>query len=177
MAKQTVFQLFSRVICMHIRILNSAFLAVGMLSGINSANAAADNSAICAAMDLDALEPPAGMMYAPARISKGLVFVSGQIGVDTTSSAPAPGFEAQMMEALLRLERILEQAGSSVAHIQRATVYVTDPANLATMNRLYREFFERHAAPLPARSLVPGLNFGNAIAFEIDVIATQVDCD
>jgi 2-iminobutanoate/2-iminopropanoate deaminase len=162
---------------MHIRLFNSALLAAAMLSGISTANVAADNVAICAAMNLDALEPAPGMMYASARISNGLVFVSGQIGVDTTSSAPAPEFEAQMLEALSRLERILAQAGSSVAHIQRATVYVTDPANLTTMNRLYREFFERHAAPLPARSLVPGLNFGNAIAFEIDVIATQVDCE
>ncbi|MDO9519333.1 MAG: RidA family protein [Pseudohongiella sp.] len=162
---------------MRIRFLNSAIVLVGMLSGINTANAAADNAAICAAINPAALEPAPGMMYASARISNGLVFVSGQIGVDTASSAPAPDFEAQMQEALSRLERVLAQAGSSVAHIQRATVYVTDPANLATMNRLYREFFERHAAPLPARSLVPGLNFGNAIAFEIDVIATQADCD
>ncbi|MDP3517392.1 MAG: RidA family protein [Pseudohongiella sp.] len=164
-------------------------LAALILTGASSqANAAADAaanlavnaddaSAICAAMDLAALEPAPGMMYASARISNGLVFVSGQIGVDTASSAPAPDFEAQMLEALSRLERVLAQAGSSVALIQRATVYVTDPANLATMNRLYRAFFERHAAPLPARSLVPGLNFGNAIAFEIDVIASQVACD
>lgn len=141
-----------------------------------SAALAADNSAICSAMNLPALEAAPGAMYASARVSNGLVFVSGQIGVDTASTAPAPDFEAQMLEALSRLERVLAQAGSSVAHIQRATVYVTDPANLATMNRLYRAFFDKHAAPLPARSLVPGLDFGNAIAFEIDVIAAQVDC-
>lgn len=138
---------------------------------------AASDADICAARDLSALEPAAGMMYASARISQGLVFVSGQIGVDPASSAPAPDFELQMQEALARLERVLAQAGSSVAHIQRATVYVADPANLATMNRLYRAFFERHNAPLPARSLVPGLDFGNAIAFEMDVIATQVTCN
>ncbi len=170
---------------MLIKQLKSFALTALILTGASSqANAAADAtanaddaSAICAAMDLAALEPAPGMMYASASISNGLVFVSGQIGVDTASSAPAPDFEAQMLEALSRLERVLAQAGSSVALIQRATVYVTDPANLATMNRLYRAFFERHEAPLPARSLVPGLNFGNAIAFEIDVIAEQLVCN
>jgi 2-iminobutanoate/2-iminopropanoate deaminase len=151
-------------------------LAVLITSGVSAVHAA-DNAAICSAMDLSALEPAPGAMYASARISNGLVFVSGQIGVDPASAAPAPDFEAQMLEALSRLERILAQAGSSVAHIQRATVYVTDPANLATMNRLYREFFDRHGASLPARSLVPGLSFGNAIAFEIDVIAEQLVCN
>ena len=136
----------------------------------------ASSADVCSDMDLAALEPTAGTMYASARISHGLVFVSGQIGVDPAAAAPVPDFETQMLEALSRLERVLQQAGSSVAQIQRATVYVTDPANLATMNRLYRAFFERHGAILPARSLVPGLDFGNAIAFEIDVIAAQSDC-
>lgn len=147
-----------------------------LLSGISSAQVV-DDAALCSAMDLSALQAAPGALYASARVSNGLVFVSGQIGVDTSSTAPAPDFEAQMLEALSRLERVLAQSGSSVAHIQRATVYVTDPANLAAMNRLYRAFFDKHAAPLPARSLVPGLNFGNAIAFEIDVIAAQADCD
>lgn len=151
-------------------------LGVVMISAVSAANAA-DNQAICSAMNLTALEAAPGAMYASARVSKGLVFVSGQIGVDPASVAPVPDFEAQMVEALSRLERVLANAGSSVAHIQRATVYVTDPANLATMNRVYRAFFEKHAAPLPARSLVPGLNFGNAIAFEIDVIAEQLECN
>lgn len=31
--------------------------------------------------------------------------------------------------------------------------------------------------PAPARSLVPGLNFGNTIALEIDVIAGQLVCN
>lgn len=154
-----------------------ALLLLALNLTLPTAAIAASDADICAARDLAALEPAPGVMYAAARISQGLVFVSGQIGVDPASTAPAPDFEAQMVEALSRLERVLAQAGSSVAHIQRATVYVSDPSNLATMNRLYRAFFERHGAELPARSLVPGLDFGNAIAFEIDVIASQVSCD
>lgn len=147
-------------------------LAFGVVAGAS----AAENPQPCAALDLAALEPAPGAIYASARISQGLVFVSGQIGMDPASSAPVPGFEAQMLQALARLERVLAQAGSSVAQIQRATVYVAEPANLALMNQLYRAFFDKHKAPLPARSLVPGLDFGNGIVFEIDVIAAQTDC-
>lgn len=153
--------------------LTALCLACATLAGAQAAQSAQS----CADRDPAALEAAPGAMYASARISRGLVFVSGQIGLDPASTAPAPDFETQMLEALSRLERILAQAGSSVAQIQRATVYVANPADLAAMNRLYRSFFERHNAPLPARSLVPGLDFGNGIAFEIDVIAEQFACD
>ncbi|MBU2097972.1 MAG: RidA family protein, partial [Gammaproteobacteria bacterium] len=76
---------------------------------------AAEQTGVCAAIDLPALDAAPGAMYASARVSNGLVFVSGQIGVDPASSEPAPDFEAQMREALSRLERVLAQAGSSVA--------------------------------------------------------------
>ncbi|MDP1930723.1 MAG: RidA family protein [Gammaproteobacteria bacterium] len=134
-------------------------------------------AAACESTDPSLLEAAPGAMYASARIGGDLVFISGQIGVDTTSQAPAPDFETQMLEALRRLDSVLALAGSDASLILRATVYVTDPANLATMNRLYRAYFEERGAPLPARSLVPGLNFGNAIAFEIDAIAALANCE
>lgn len=106
-----------------------------------------------------------------------LVFISGQIGVDPAAGEAAPGFESQMKLALTRLEMALSDAGSSPADVLKATVYLADPADMAAMNRLYRDFFESRGAPLPARSLVPGLDFGNAIAVEIDVIARRAPCD
>lgn len=136
-----------------------------------------DAFAACESADPARLEAAPGALYASARIGGNLVYVSGQIGVDTASTAPAPDFEAQMQEALRRLDAVLALAGSDVSHILRTTVYVTDPAHLPTMNRLYRAFFEERGAPLPARSLVPGLDFGNAIAFEIDAIAQLANCE
>lgn len=123
-------------------------------------------------------EPPGGAAgpYAAFRALDQLVFVSGQIGVDPAAAEAAPGFESQMKLALTRLEMALSAAGSSPAEVLKATVYLADPADMAAMNRLYRDFFESRGAPLPARSLVPGLDFGNAIAVEIDVIARRAPC-
>ncbi len=114
--------------------------------------------------------------YVTSRSTQELVFVSGQIGVDPAAGAVAADFEQQMQVALQRLEAALEAACSTPADVLRTTVYLVDPANMGAMNRQYRTFFESRGAPLPARSLVPGLDFGNAIAVEIDAVAVRSAC-
>lgn len=121
--------------------------------------------------------PAASGPYVSYRAFDELVFISGQIGMDPSASGPAPGFASQMELALKRLELALADAGSAPAEVLKATVYLADPADMPVMNRLYRAFFEDRGAPLPARSLVPGLDFGNAIAVEIDVIARRLPCE
>ena len=123
--------------------------------------------------------PPAGASpYVSYTTTDDLVFVSGQIGLDPAAPGPAPDFESQMMTALDRLEGSLEAAGSSVDGILKVTVFLSDPGDMATMNRLYRAFFESRGAELPARSLVPGLNFGvMPIAVEIEAIAERQPCE
>jgi len=120
---------------------------------------------------------PAASPYVSYTTTDELVFVSGQIGLDPASEGPAPAFEAQMTVALNRLESALEAAGSSVGSILKATVFLSDPDDMAAMNRQYRAFFESRGAPLPARSLVPGLDFGAPIAVEIDVVARRLPCE
>ena len=115
--------------------------------------------------------------YATYTSSGDLVFISGQIGIEPGSDGAAPAFDAQLSTALARLEAALEIAGSSVHEVLKTTVYLSDLANMARMNELYRAFFESRGAPLPARSLVPGLDFGGAIAVEIDVVARSLPCD
>lgn len=114
--------------------------------------------------------------YVAFRGAAELVFVSGQIGT-APAAAPAPAFADQVQTALARLERVLTEAGSGPGEILRTTVYLTDPADIPVMNALYRRFFESRNLALPARSLVPGLDFGNAIRFEIDAIARRPACD
>ncbi|MEQ8860474.1 MAG: RidA family protein [Pseudomonadales bacterium] len=121
--------------------------------------------------------PATAAPYVAYRSAGDLVFVSGQIGVDPSAPGPVPDFETQMRTALARLDAVLAAAGSAPGEVLRATVYLADPADMATMNRLYRGFFEDRAAALPARSLVPGLDFGNAIAVEIDVVARRLPCN
>jgi 2-iminobutanoate/2-iminopropanoate deaminase len=133
-------------------------------------------AAAAAACDPPAAAGPAAAPYSVFRVLDELVFVSGQIGVDPSAPGPAPDFEAQMHEALARIERALGEAGSAPERVLRATVYLADPANMAAMNRIYGAFFAARGAAMPARSLVPGLDFGNAIAVEIDAIASRESC-
>jgi uncharacterized protein len=135
------------------------------------------SAAVCVSLlacaSVAASDPPP---YVTSRSTDDLVFVSGQIGFDPGEPGVTPDFEQQMRTTLDRLLGALEAACSAPAHVLRTTVYLADPSNAATMNRLYREFFDAHDAPLPARSLVPGLDFGNGIAVEIDAVARRAAC-
>jgi reactive intermediate/imine deaminase len=55
----------------------------------------------------------------------------------------------QTRAALDALRIALEYAGSSLEKVVKATVYVTDPALMAGVNEVYREFFH---AGFPART-------------------------
>ena len=57
--------------------------------------------------------------------------------------------EVQTRACLEALRTTLEHAGSSLAHVVKATIYVTDPAAMSGVNAVYREFF---AHGWPART-------------------------
>ncbi len=57
-----------------------------------------------------------------------LVFVRGQVGqdLDTSASVGAGDAGAQADQAMKNVKRLLEEAGSSLDHICRIQVYITD---------------------------------------------------
>ena len=59
-----------------------------------------------------------------------LVFVRGQVGqdLDTSASVGAGDAGAQADQAMKNVKRLLEEAGSSLDHICRIQVYITDRA-------------------------------------------------
>lgn len=153
--------------------LSALIVTALILSALLLSGAAAVQAGDCRRAAVPAASGP----YVAFRAMDDLVFISGQIGMDPSAPRPAPDFASQMELALQRLELALVQAGSAPAELLRATVYLADPADMPEMNRQYRAFFEDRGAPLPARSLVPGLDFGNAIAVEIDAIARRRPCE
>ncbi|WP_328877151.1 RidA family protein [Streptomyces sp. NBC_00299] len=70
--------------------------------------------------------------YETAGISLGvrvgdLVFTSGQAPIDAHGGTVGEGdFEAQARQALANLSTVLTNAGSGLAHVVKATVFVTD---------------------------------------------------
>ena len=109
--------------------------------------------------------------YTQAIVANGFVFASGQIPLDPGTGKLVEGeIEAQAERVLDNLRAVLEAAGSSLANVVRASVYLTDLSLFPRVNAVYARYFG--AEPPPARSTlgVAALPLGAQI--EIDVIAT-----
>ncbi len=87
--------------------------------------------------------------YSQAVRAGGLLFVSGQPGVDpSTGEAAGSSFAAQARQAFQNLEAVLRAGGSQLSLVVSTTVLVTDISNFAEINRLFAEFFSENP---PAR--------------------------
>ncbi|MEU7145916.1 RidA family protein [Nocardia sp. NPDC046473] len=85
--------------------------------------------------------------YESAGISLGvqvgnLVFTSGQAPIDAQGATVGAGdFERQARQALANLSTVLTNAGSSLAEVVKATVFVTDIAQQDIFAKLRAEHF------------------------------------
>lgn len=106
--------------------------------------------------------------YSHAIRAGDFLFISGQPGLDPSTGALAgPGFEAQARQALANLVHVLRAAGSGPEHVVRTTVWLTDTANFAGLNRIYAEVFS--SAP-PTRT-TPTVQLPRGILISVDAIA------
>jgi 2-iminobutanoate/2-iminopropanoate deaminase len=110
--------------------------------------------------------------YSQAVEHAGLVFVSGQIGLDpATGRLVGGGVEAQTRRALANLRAVLEAAGASLADVVRTTLYLVDLAAFPRVNAVYAEHFA--SSPRPARSTVQVAALPLGARVEIDAIAVR----
>ena len=82
----------------------------------------------------------------------GLVFTSGQLGIDPATGELERGdFAEQARLVLQNLKGILEAGGSSLKHVVKLTVFLADLADFPVLNEVFAECFEDDP---PARSTV-----------------------
>jgi 2-iminobutanoate/2-iminopropanoate deaminase len=108
--------------------------------------------------------------YSQAVSHNGLLFISGQLGLDPATGALADGVEAQTRRALQNLVAILAAAGLGPAHVLKATIYVASMDDFALVNRLYAEVFQ---PPYPAREVIQAARLPKDGLVEISAIAAQ----
>jgi len=98
-----------------------------------------------------------------------LVFVSGQLAIDpTTGKLVTGGIEEQTRRALANVAAILEAAGTDLAQVLKATVFVTDISLWGEVNRVYAEVLGAHR---PARAVVPTRDLNGGALIEIECVA------
>jgi 2-iminobutanoate/2-iminopropanoate deaminase len=101
-----------------------------------------------------------------------LVFTAGQIALDpVTQQVVAPGITEQTTQVLENLKAILEAAGSSLAQVVKATVYLRDFNDFAEMNAVYGAYLATEGVVPPARSTVEVSRLPKDVLVEIDLIA------
>jgi 2-iminobutanoate/2-iminopropanoate deaminase len=107
--------------------------------------------------------------YSQAVKRHGIIYTSGQVALDPATGNLVEGdFAAQVHRVFQNLKAVLTAAGSDFSSVMKATVYVTDLANFATLNAIYAEYFGDHK---PARTTVQVSGLPKGAQVEIDLVA------
>lgn len=111
----------------------------------------------------------AGAPYSVAIEASGIVYVSGQVPLDPkTGKLVAGDIKAQTEQVFANLKSALQEAGLSLHHVVKATVFMTDLTEFGAMNEVYGR---QMPAPFPARSTVQVAALPLGAKVEIEVIA------
>jgi 2-iminobutanoate/2-iminopropanoate deaminase len=113
--------------------------------------------------------PFQGAPYSQAIRHGDLVFVSGQLGLAPGETAlVGDDVTAQTEQIFRNLGAILEAAGSGLDRLVKTTVFLTDLADFAAMNDVYRQ----HAGDSPpARSTIQVAALPSGARVEIEAVA------
>jgi len=120
--------------------------------------------------DLPGIEP-GPYPFSQVVEANGFVFLAGQIGDAPGSDGPVPGgMQAEARAMLENVGRLLRAVGLDYRDVVKCTVYITDFADFATMNEVYREFFPTE---MPTRATVQVGALALGAKCEIEVMAAR----
>lgn len=109
--------------------------------------------------------------YSQAIVAGNTVYVSGQVPIDpATGQFAEGGIKELTRQSLTNIQHILAEAGLTMQHVVKTSVFLADMDDFAEMNEVYATFF---AAPFPARSAVAVKTLPKGARIEIECIAVK----
>lgn len=111
--------------------------------------------------------PQAIGTYSQAIRGDGVVYLSGQIGLDPKSMQLVEGIDAQIHQVMKNMQAVAGAAGASLDHALKITVFLTDLAHFARLNEIMAQYFSE---PYPARSAVGVSQLPRGALVEIEAI-------
>ena len=108
--------------------------------------------------------------YSQAIEAGGMIFLSGQLPIDPATATMPEGIEAQTRQSVANIKAILAEAGCTVDHIVKTTVYLAGMSLFAPMNEVYAQQF---SGAFPARSAFAVKELPKQALVEIEVIAVK----
>jgi len=113
--------------------------------------------------------PKAVGPYSQAVRSDGLLYASGQIGLDPgTGQLVATDAASQARQVTANLSAVLNAAGADLSDILKVNIFLTDMADFPVINEIYAAWLGGHR---PARATVAVAALPLSAAVEMDLIA------
>lgn len=109
--------------------------------------------------------------FSPAVRTGGTLYLSGQLGTDSTGRVVRGGVQAETRQAMENIRSVLLRAGSSMERVVKCTVFMADMREWSAMNDIYVTFFD--AARRPARSAMGASGLALDARVEIECIAAE----
>ena len=106
--------------------------------------------------------------YVQAVKVNGMVYCSGQLGIDPAVGKMPEGVEAQAHCSMKNRGAILKEAGSDYSKIVKTTIFLADMNDFAKVNEIYKSYFGEE---YPARSCVQVAKLPLGGLVEVECIA------
>ena len=107
--------------------------------------------------------------FSQAIIAGNLIFVSAQFSRNTvTGEMVNHSIEAETTQVMENLKAILQEAGTDLDHVVKASIFLRDMHDYAKINEVYGSYFKE---PYPARETIQVGALPMFVNIEISVIA------
>ena len=107
--------------------------------------------------------------YTQGYYVNGLVYTSGQIGIDPKTGEIPAGIAAQTHQSCKNIGAIMEAAGVDFTKVFKTTCFLADMDDFAEFNQVYEQYF----VSKPARSCVAVKSLPKGVLCEIEAIAAE----
>jgi len=107
--------------------------------------------------------------FSPAVRVNGFLYLSGQIGTDSSGTIVPGGIQAETRQVMENIGAVLRRSGTSFDRVVKCTVFMTDMKEWGAMNEVYVTYFV--ADKRPARSALGANGLAVDAKVEIECIA------
>jgi len=110
--------------------------------------------------------------YSQAVIHNGVMYLSGQIPLDSAGALVHGTIEEETAAVLENIKLIVEEAGAGLKDVLKVTCYLADMEDFKRFNGVYRHYFPENP---PARATIQAGKLPLDVQVEIDAIVALPD--
>jgi reactive intermediate/imine deaminase len=136
-------------------------LLIGAVAGAQQTTRIIDSSRV-----MYLKNPASTLPFSDAVRVGNMLYLSGQIGVDSAMHVVGGGVEAETRQAMENIGKILRRNGASFDDVVKCTVMLADIKDWPAVNAVYRTYFRNERLPARSAFAATGLALGAKIEIE-----------